>query len=385
MIKYTTVFGNLLRHLSRSDFETAVSGFNGDKWSKSLSTWNLFKSMLYGQLSGCYSVREITASMAANFKRLYHAGLKLIKRSTFCDAMEKRKHQMFKSVFHSMIDKAQALLIQMHKKYKDPLRIIDATTISVCLQKYPWAYFRKAKGAVKIHTLLDGDRLFPADVRLTHGNEHEAGSMHWLCQESGVIYVMDRGYIDYKSLYNIELRGSTFVTRMKSNGKYRRVKINTRQKDGPVLSDMVISFTGYAAGKNYPEDLRRIRYYDEGTKKMYDFLTNDFEKSAEEIAAIYKERWEVELFFKWLKQNLKIKTFWGTSENAVYMQIWTALILTVLLWIAKIVDGIHDSMHQILQKMKAALLCKGSILEICMDIPPPYEVSVNQLFLWGKV
>jgi transposase len=385
MTKYTTIFASLLRYLSRSDFVQAVSSNQGDKYSKSLTTFDLFKTMLYGQLADCFSVREIIGSMAANIKRLYHAGLTTIKRSTFCDAMEKRKHQIFQSVFHSVVEKAQSISARTHKKFKDPLRIVDATVISVCLKKYPWAYFRKAKGAVKLHALLDGDNLFPIDARLSRGNEHEVGSMHWLCQESGVIYVMDKGYVDYKSLYNIELQGSKFVTRMKNNGKYRRVKLNTRKADGPVISDMVISLSGYTTNKKYPKELRRIRYYDETTRKTYDFLTNDFEKHAEEIASIYKERWEVELFFRWLKQNLKIKSFWGTSENAVYMQIWTALILSVLLWICKTVEGITDSAHQMIQKMKTTLLCKGSIRDICMDIPPPLIDTSNQLLLWGKL
>jgi hypothetical protein len=341
--------------------------------------------MIYGQLTGCYSVREITGSMAANNRRLYHAGLKPVKRSTFCDAMKRRNHHIMQSAFHLTVEKAQSLSIQAKKKFKNPLRIIDATTIPLSLKKYPWAYFRRAKGAIKLHTLLDGDSLLPLDVRLSRGDEHEISSLHWLSQESGVIYVMDRGYVDYKSLYCIELQGSSFVTRMKSNGNYRRVKVFPRAKDGPVLSDMAIAFSGHVTEQKYPKELRRVRYYDEETGRTYDFLTNNFEKSAEEIAAVYKERWEVELFFKWIKQNLKIKTFWGTSENAVYMQIWAALILTVLLWISKTIDGIVDSMHQMMQKMKTTLLLRGNLFEICTDVSPPFKDSSSQLLLWGKL
>jgi len=383
MTKYTTVLANLLSPLSRSAFENAVQSRGGDKWAGEMKTWDFFKSMVYGQIADCFSVREIEKSMLANSSRLYHAGLKPIKRSTFCDAMQKRDHHIFQTVFHSIVDLAQMIAGNTKKQFQNPLRIIDSTIISLCLSMCEWASYRSRKGAVKIHMNLDGDNLLPFDAHLTTGKVHDINALHWLCQESDVIYVMDRGYVDYKSLYNIDMHGSTFVTRMKSNGKYKRIKNNPPEKDGSILSDATIQFTGPVAKNSYPDPLRKIRYYDGERKKTYEFITNNFELTAQQIADIYKERWQVELFFKWLKQNLKIKTFWGTSENAVFTQIWVALIISVLLWICKTLDGITVSVHQMLQMMKTTLLLKKSITGLFVVSSPHPKIHSSQLVLEG--
>ena len=322
--------------------------------------------------------------MRANGNRLYHSGLKQIKRSTFCDALEKRRHDIFKSVFHALADKAQTISSKTKKKFKDPLRIIDATIISVCLERFNWAKYRKSKGAVKLHLNLDGDTCIPFDAYVTNGKVHEVKGMKNLTQEKGVIYAMDRGYVDYKSLYCIELQGSFFVTRMKNNCVFRRVHNNPHNEEGPILSDVLIELTGPATKKAYPKPLRKIKYKDAGTKKVYEFLTNDMERGAEEIAAIYKERWEVELFFKWIKQHLKIKSFWGTSINAVYSQIWVALILTILLWLNRTLDGITVNPYELMIMMKSVLLTKNSLIGLCTNISgsksPDYSL---QPFLEG--
>ena len=385
MTKYTTVFADLLRPISRSDFESAVSGHKGDFRVRVLPCYDLFKAMIYGQVSGCYSVREIEASMKANGNRLYHAGLKQpIKRSTFCDALEKRRHEIFKAAFHGLVDKAQAIAGRTKKKFTDPLRIIDASVISVCLKRFDWAKYRKRKGAVKLHLNLDGDNNIPFDAYLTNGKVHEAKQMKNLCQESGVIYAMDRGFVDYKSLYDIELKGSIFVTRAKSNAAYKRTHNNRHTKDGPILSDVAIELTGPTTKKNYPKPMRKVKYRDSETGKVYEFLTNDMDREAEEIAAIYKERWEVELFFKWIKQHLKVKSFWGTSMNAVYSQIWVALILTILLWINRTLNGLSASAYKLLVMMRAALLTKNTLTGLCANIPPPMPVNDSlQPFLEG--
>jgi len=386
MTKHTTVFASMLRHLSRSEFENAISGYKGDFKTRTLSCWDLFKSMLYALISNCFSVREIEASMRVNGNRLYHSGLKQIKRSTFCDALERRQHDLFKSVFHKLVDKAQNISGKMKKKFKDPLRIIDATVISLCLKRFNWAKYRKSKGAIKLHLNMDGDNCIPFDAYLTDGKVHEAKEMGNLAQQKGVIYVMDRGYVDYKSLYCIELQRSFFVTRMKSNCAFKRTHNNPHKEDGPVLSDVLIELTGGAAKKAYPKPIRKIKYKDKETKKVYEFLTNDMEREASEVAAIYKERWEVELFFKWIKQHLKVKSFWGTSENAVYSQIWVALILTILIWINRALDGITVSPHELMVMMRSALLTKNSLVGLCTNIPdskPPCN-SV-QLFLEGFI
>ena len=371
MTKYTTVFTSLLRHLSRSDFQSAVKELKADFKVRTFTCFDLLKSMLYGLLAGCFSVREIEISMNVNNNRLYHSGLKAIKRSTFCDALEKRGHEVFQKTFNNMVEKAQSIGSRLHKKFKDPLRIIDATIISLCLKQFDWAKYRTAKGAVKLHMNLDGDNLMPFAVCLTIGKIHDVNELDNLAQESGVIYAMDRGYVNFKSLYSIELSGSIFVTRMKSNGAYRRIKNNPRDKDGPIVSDVLIELTGKQTKKSYPKPLRKVKYHDSERKKTYEFITNGLERDAVEIAMIYKERWEVELFFKWIKQHLKIKSFWGTSENAVYSQIWVALILTILLWIIKTLNGIQKTAYELLITIKAALLTKNSLVGLCTNIPKP--------------
>jgi len=371
MTKYTTVFTSLLRYLSRSDFQSVVKDLKADFKVRTFTCFDLFKSMLYGLLAGCFSVREIETSMKVNNNRLYHSGLKAIKRSTFCDALEKRGHEVYEKIFNNMVEKAQCIGSRMRRKFKDPLRIIDATIISLCLKRFDWAKYRKTKGAVKLHLNLDGDNLMPFNACLTTGKIHDVKELGNLAHESGVIYVMDKGYVDFKSLYSIELAGSIFVTRMKSNGVYRRIKNNPRDKEGPILSDVMIELTGTQTKKSYPKVIRKVKYYDIESKKTYEFITNDLERDAEEIAKIYKERWEVELFFKWIKQHLKIKSFWGTSENAVYSQIWVALILTILLWIIKTVNGIEKSAHELLITIKASLLTKNSLVGLCTNIPEP--------------
>jgi transposase len=312
--------------------------------------------------------------MKANKNRLYHAGLKQpIKRSTFCDSLGKRRHDIFKGVFHAVADKAQGIAETKKKKFKDPLRIIEASIIPLCIGLFDWAKYRASKGALKIHMNLDGDNIMPHDAYLTNGKTHEAQQMHNLCQESSVIYVMDRGFVDYKSLYNIELRESIFVTRVKRNTAYKRVHANPHAKDGPVLSDVLIELTGPKTKTHYPKRLRKIKYQDKETKKVYEFLTNDLERDAQEIADIYKQRWQVELFFKWIKQHLKVKSFWGTSLNAVYSQIWVALILAILLWINKTLNGLSASTYELLIMIKAALLTKNDLMGLCTNITTPKQ------------
>jgi hypothetical protein len=254
----------------------------------------------------------------------------------------------------------------------------------VCLKRFNWARYRKAKGAVKLHLNLNGDTCVPFDACLSNGKVHDVKMMGNLTWETGVIYALDRGYVDYKSLHSIELQGSFFVTRMKRNGAFKRIHNNAHKEGGPILSDVLIELTGVAAKKAYPKPLRKIKYKAPETGKVYEFLTNDIKRDAEEIAAIYKERWEVELFFKWIKQHLKIKSFWGTSINAVYSQIWVALILTILLWMNRTLDGITASPYELMILMKSVLLPKNSLIGLCTNITAPKEPDYSlQPFLEG--
>ena len=364
MKKNTTVFANLLSHFPRSQFETSVAEYHGDHHVRTLSTYDLLKCLIYGQVTQAFSVREIESSMTCHASQLYRCGMQPIKRSTLCDALEKRDCRIFEDTFNALVAKARQLAGTSGRRFRNPLKIIDASTIELCLARFDWAKFRAAKGAVKLHVSLDGDYCFPDQVRLSTGAIHEVNEMGELSKLTGMIYVMDRGYVDYKRLYDINLVKSTFVTRMKDNCQHELVEIFSSSNTESVWLDASIRLTSPGGKEKYPELLRQIRYHDSIHDRDYEFLTNNFELSAHEVADIYKARWQVELFFKWIKQNLKIKTFWGTSRNAVFTQIWVALITFLLLWIGKMVDALDASPQRILQVLKTSILTRTTILEL---------------------
>jgi hypothetical protein len=381
MSNSTTVLGNLLSHLDRSEFEGAVREHNGDRRVRTLSTYNLLRALIYGQVTSAFSVREIENSLAVNSSKLYHCGLKLVKRSTLCDALEKRDHRIFESTFNSLVNKARFIAGSQGRRFKNPLKIIDASTIELCLKRFDWAKFRTTKGAVKLHVKLDGDMLYPEQVRLTTGAVHEVNEMASLCQKKGEIYVMDRGYVDYKRLYDIELAQSFFVTRMKSNCDYEAVKKLFSSKTGSIRYDGIIRLRSKKGAESYPASMRKVCFHDAEYDRNYIYITNNFDLAAQEIADIYKSRWEVELFFKWIKQNLKIKTFWGTSQNAVFIQIWVALIVSLLLWIEKNIDGLKASGQRIIQSMKMTILTRRTIRDLfAIEAPPDIHISAQFCF-----
>jgi len=379
----TTVLGNLLSHLERSDFERAVREHSGDRRIRTLSTYNLLKTLIYGQVTSAYSVREIESSLSANSSKLYHCGLNLVKRSTLCDALEKRDHRIFEAAFNSLAAKARMIAGTNGHRFKNPLKIIDASTIELCLKRFDWAKYRTTKGAVKLHLKIDGDMLYPEQAILTSGDVHEVNEMTILCNKQKEIYVMDRGYIDYKRLYDIEIAKSFFVTRMKSNCDYETVKNTFSSKTGSIRYEGIIRLKSKNGAESYPDNMRKVCYYDEEYDRKYIFITNNFELTAQEIADIYKSRWQVELFFKWIKQNLKIKTFWGTSKNAVFIQIWVALIVYLLLWLHKNIDGIKASAQRIIQSMKTTIFSHRTILELFIINKPPNRETTIQLCFQG--
>jgi len=383
MNKNTTVLANLLSPLERSDFECLVKDYNGDKRIRTLSTFTLLKTLIYGQITGAFSVREIESSLAVNSSKLYHCGLKPVKRSTLCDALEKRDQHIFEKTFQSLAAKAQMIAGNNGRRFRNPLKIIDASTIDLCLNRFDWAKFRTTKGAVKLHLKLDGDYLFPEEAKLTTGSIHEVTEMSELCRTPGQIYVMDRGYVDYNRLYDIELGQSIFVTRMKRNCQHEIIKRLSSSSSEPIRLDAVIKLVGLKTKETYPKELRKVCYHDDEYDRDYVFITNSFDISAQKIADIYKARWQVELFFKWIKQNLKIKTFWGTSENAVYIQIWVALIVALLLWLHKALDGITVSSQRIIQILKSTILARKTILDLIRYDDPPDKIESRQFFFKG--
>jgi hypothetical protein len=383
MTKSTTVLNDLLSPLSRYEFEKEVNAYQGDYRSRNFKTWDLLKLCLYGQAVSLDSSRDIDSFLKAHRSQLYHWGIKEVSRSNFCHALGKRDYRIFEQAFETLVDKAKMIAGNKGCRFKNPLKIIDATTIDVSLKRFDWAHFRKAKGAIKLHTRINGDSLFPEKIIITDGKVHEVKKIGHLCHEREVIYTMDRGFDDYKALYDIHLQDSWFVTRMKTNCQYETLCVLSKSETMPVRLDADILFTGYKAQKQYPHVLRKVEYHDDEHDRNYTFLTNNFELSAADIADIYKARWQVELFFKWIKQNLKIKTFWGTSENAVRLQIWTALILAILVWIHKAMNILECTIHNIMQLLRVAILTRNSILDLCLCTHTPPKIPDRQLFLEG--
>jgi len=370
MVKYTTIMRDLLSHFPKSEFTSAVDEFKGDRKARSLTCNDILQTAIYGQIIQAYSFRDIESSLIANADRLPDCGMKPVKRSTFCDALEKRDHRIFERGYNALVEKANMIAGGKKRRFKNPLKIIDATTIDVCLNRFPWAKFRKTKGALKLHVALNGDFLFPEQVKFTTGNVHEVQQLSLLHFKENDIVVMDRGYLDYNRLYYMDLSNISYVIRLKSNADIKIVETRNESVTDPVRGDYMIELSGAKAKQAYPSSLRMILYHDSEKDRDFRFLTNNNELSGQEIADIYKARWQVELFFKWIKQNLKIKTFWGTSENAVKIQIWTALILFMLLWIQKAISGIPDSMQRIIQVMKTMILNRRKFEDLFRPIIP---------------
>jgi len=384
MSKYITVMKALEEEISGYDFKKAVNFYKGDKHVRKLSTKDLFSSVLYGHITNCYSIREIKSGLTANRNKLYHVGLTEINRSTFADALAKRDYRIFEKLYENLLEKATMLGFNRKRKFNAPLRCIDATTIEVNVNRFSWAKFRQTKGGMKLHMSYDPDLALPDQMFFTDGKVADINRLASFSIEEGGFQVLDRGYCDYKSLYDIELRKGFFVTRLKKNACYNIENVVFQSDSGPVRRDMSIVFTQNKAKEAYPRALRLVEYFDAEKERSFFFLTNNFSHRPEEIAEMYKTRWEIELFFKWLKQNLKIKTFWGTSRNAVLVQIWIALILYVLLWILKMKNGIDLSLQRIRQILKTTLFDRKPIEWLFR--PPPIAPHVEaRLYLLEKI
>jgi hypothetical protein len=380
MKKNTTVLNNLLSHLDRSGFEKSVKMYNGDKGIRKLSCFELLKMGIYANSIHAFSVREITHSMAANSNKLYHNGLKAVARSTFCDALEKRDCRIFENSFYQLVEKAKYLSASQQRRFRMPLKIIDGTVIDLCLSRFDWAKFRTTKGAVKLHVCLHGDSWFPEQVFITDAAVHETQKHQEFRYEEPVIEVFDRGYVDYNYFYQLELQRNKFVTRLKKNAVYETLLIAYEDSRTPVRQDTTIRLNGVNKKDSYPGSLRKITYFDEVHQVSYEFLTNNFDMPAEEIAEIYRSRWAIELFFKWAKQNLKLKTFFGTSRNAVYSQIWIALILFMLLWIHKTLSKIPYSLQRIMQGLKTLILDFRTLETLFIPALKPPDFTAQLLF-----
>jgi hypothetical protein len=362
-----TVFSQLLHHLSHKEFQKCVTRYRGDSYVKSLSCWDQFLAMVFAQLTYRESLRDIEACLRSIGGKLYHMGFRsTIARSTLADANESRDWRIFADFAQTLIAIARPLYANdpMGVELQETLYALDSTTIDLCLSLFPWAKFRRHKAAVKMHTLLDLHGNIPSFIRITDGTVNDVNILDEFIPEAGSFYVMDRGYIDFQRLFVFTLCSAFFVIRTKENILLQRRYSHPVDKSTGVRSDHTVILTTPESARIYPEPLRRVSYLDVEKKRRLKFLTNNFQLSALMIAQIYKSRWQVELFFKWIKQHLRIKKFYGTSDNAVRTQIWIAVSVYVLVAIVRKRLGMEMSLYQILQIFSITLLEKEPILRV---------------------
>ncbi len=381
-----TVFTQLLDFIPSYEFRQCVERYNGNYKVKTFSCRDQFLCMAFAQLTYRESLRDIEACLRVAKTKLYHMGIRgKVSRNTLAHANETRDWRIYADFAQVLIRIARELYANedFGLELDQTVYALDATIIDLCLSVFPWAKFRTNKGAVKLHTLLDLRGSIPVVISITHGKIHDVNMLDELFIEAGAIYIMDRAYIDFSRLYRIHQSQAFFVTRPKSNFVFKRLYSQPVDKSTGVQVDQVITVTGFYALKDYPEKLRRIRYFDAETKKRLIFLTNNFTLPAPIIARLYKCRWQVELFFKWIKQHLRIKAFYGTTENAVKSQIWIAISVYVLVAIVKKRLKLDRSLYTILQILSVTLFEKTPISQALSNIDYDDEETGedNQLIL----
>jgi uncharacterized protein DUF4372/DDE family transposase len=356
-----TVFSQLIQHLPEKEFQKCVARHNGDSNFRGFSCWDQLLAMAFAQLTYRESLRDIEVCLRALGGKLYHMGFRgKVSRSTLADANESHDWRIFAEFAQVLIGIARPLHAHdpIGVDLDQSLYALDSTTIDLCLSLFPWAKFRRRKGAVKMHTLLDLHGNIPTFIRVTSGDVHDVNILDEIMPEAGSFYVMDRGYIDFQRLFVFTLSSAFFVVRTKSNVLIQRRYSHPVDKSTGVRSDQTVILTSFESASAYPDALRRVSYLDKTTQKRLKFLTNNFVLPAFTIAQIYKCRWQVELFFKWIKQHLRIKAFYGTSENAVKTQIWLAVSIYVLVAIVRKRLGVAASLYQTLQILSVTLFEK---------------------------
>jgi hypothetical protein len=376
MNKVYTIFSELLKLCPRYHFDKAVEQYQGDRYVKTFTTWQQFMAILYSQIKQKDSLRDIVTGLSAHTARWYHLGITGICKSTLCDANAKRDYHIFEGLFYHLLARCKNLTPKHKFRFKNPLYTIDASTIDLCLSVFPWAKFRRTKGAIKLHCLYDHSGALPTFMTVTDGKRHDVrvvkDNTFPLSPDS--IVSIDKAYIDYNWLNLLNTQGVCFVTRAKTNIDYAVVgqhPISSKK----VLSDEHICLQGVLTKSKYSKELRLIRFYDEDNKKMLTFLTNNFKLAATTIAQIYKARWQIELFFKWIKQNLKIKSFLGTSKNAVMTQIWVAMCYYLLLTYIKYQTKYGFSLLQLSRVIREMLFERKALIDILTLKPDRLKIS----------
>ena len=368
-------------------FRRCVARYHGDHNVRSFTCLDQYLCMAFAQLTYRESLRDIEACLRAQQQKLYHMGIRgTVAKSNLADANEQRSWRIYTDLAHSLIITARRLYSNepFGIDLEQTVYALDATTIDLCLSMFPWATFRQTKAAIKLHTLLDLRGNIPTFIYISDGSVHDVNILDVLPIEPGAFYVMDRGYLDYARLNAISLAAGFFVTRSKSNLRCRRIYSHQIDRTTGLRYDQTIILTGFYSLRDYPNKLRRIKYYDTDTNKTLIFLTNNFSLPALTIAQLYRCRWQVELFFKWIKQNLRIKNFYGTSENAVKTQIWIAISVYVLVAILKKRLNIPISLYTILQILSVTVFERIPLLQLLMETALAEEIlnSQNQLNLF---
>jgi hypothetical protein len=346
------LFAQVMDHLPMHTLRRCIQRYNGNRHIKRFSCQDQYRSMAFAQLTYRESLRDIEACLNAQSNKLYHMGIRAnVSRSTLADANEKRDWRIYADFAQSLILTARRLYIDedLGLELDTTVYALDSTTIDLCLSVFPWAQFRKTKAAVKLHTLLDLRGNIPSFIHISDGKLHDVNVLDLLLPEPGAFYVMDRAYTDFERLYLLQQESAFFVIRAKSNLQFRRLYSHPVDKDTGLLCDQTVVLTGFYTAQHYPDKLRRIKYHDTQTNRRFVFLTNNFSLPALTIAELYRYRWQIELFFKWIKQHLRIKSFFGTSENAVKTQVWIAVSVYVLVAIIKKRLNIKISLYSILQ------------------------------------
>ncbi|MCP5274250.1 MAG: IS4 family transposase [Burkholderiales bacterium] len=370
MAHCNTILSQILKFVSRHEFESLANRHHAGRSFRTATRWSQFVTMAMAQLSGRISLRDIVGNVSAQAHRLYHLGSAKLTRSNLARMNENKPYSLYEALFGKLLHHCQYLAPGHQFRFKNILYSLDASTIDLSLSVFPWADFRSTKGAIKLHVGLNHNGYLPEFAVITDGKTSDIEVGRTLAFPTGSIVAMDRGYIDYAWFNQLTNNGVYFVTRLKSNACYKVIERHPIQKNKGVVSDHTIMFTGNDALKKCPIPVRRIVYRDQETGKQYTFLTNHFKLAARTIADVYKARWQVELFFKWIKQNLKIKSFVGTSKNAVMTQIWIALCVYLLIAFIKFQSKIQISMQQIVRLLQLNLFEKRDLMALLRGDPP---------------
>jgi hypothetical protein len=385
------VFSQVMAHLPMHTFRRCVSRYQGDHYVKRFSCFDQYLVMAFAQFTHRESLRDIEACLRAHQSKLYHMGVRSLNvaRNTLSKANERRDWRIYADFAHSLIRIARPLYADedLGLDLDNTIYALDASTIDLCLSVFPWALFRTTKSAVKLHTLLDLRGNIPTFIHISDGKLHDVNVLDILLPEAGAFYIMDRGYVDFERLFTLNIAGAFFVIRAKSNTQFQRRYSNPVDKSAGVKCDQTVILTGVTTAKDYPQPICRIKYHDEITGKTFNFLTNNFAIPAQTVADLYRYRWQVELFFKWIKQHLRIKSFFGTSENAVKSQIWIAISVYVLVAIIKKRLDIKTELYTILQVLSLTLFEKAPLEQVLADYDyetGQYEMD-NQLNLFNDL